>query len=61
MSLGRVSSDIPQVSDGAVWLAHGVAAGLFESDVERHWQAILAYEDLELLGDEYRDADAPAP
>ena len=58
MSLGRVSSDIPQVSDGAIWLAHQLAATLFVSDVERHWQAILDYEDLELNGDEYRDADA---
>ncbi|GAB4070933.1 NAD(P)/FAD-dependent oxidoreductase [Ancylobacter sonchi] len=58
MSLGRVSSDIPQVSDGAVWLAHQLASTLFVSDVERHWQAILAYEDKELYGDEYRDADA---
>jgi hypothetical protein len=53
-----VSGDIPAISEGAQWLARGVAAGLFVADVEKHWAALQAYAKPELLGDEWTDADA---
>lgn len=58
ISLGKVSGDIPAISDGAAWLAEGIAAGLFERDIGRHWQDLLAYSQPELDGSEWRDADA---
>jgi cation diffusion facilitator CzcD-associated flavoprotein CzcO len=61
MSLGKVSGDIPAISEGAAWLARGVAASFFVSDVEDHWQALLDYAQPELQGDEWRDADAEDP
>ena len=58
MSLGKVSGDIPAISEGAGWLAQGIAAGFFKADIEAHWQALQAYSKPELLGDEWTDADA---
>lgn len=61
MSLGKVSGDIPAISEGALWLARGVAGALFERDVEYHWQGLLAYSKPELDGSEWTDADAVLP
>jgi cation diffusion facilitator CzcD-associated flavoprotein CzcO len=58
LSLGKVSGDIPAISDGARWLATGIAASLYKHDIERHWAALLAYDKPELLGDEWTDAEA---
>ncbi len=58
LSLGKVSGDIPAVSEGAQWLAQGVAAAFWNDDVEKHWAAVQAYAKPELLGDEWTDADA---
>jgi cation diffusion facilitator CzcD-associated flavoprotein CzcO len=58
LSLGKVSGDIPAISEGAQWLARGVAASLFNQDIERHWASLQAYSKPELLGDEWTDADA---
>lgn len=58
MSLGKVSGDIPAISEGALWLARGIAASLFIRDVDQHWQDLLAYEKPELDGTEWVDADA---
>ncbi len=60
MSLGKVSGDIPAISEGAAWLTRGIAAALFRDDVETHWANLLAYSKPELIGDEWTDADAPA-
>jgi FAD-dependent urate hydroxylase len=49
MSLGKVSGDIPAISEGASWLACGIAAAFFVSDIDHHWRALLDY----LLGDEW--------
>jgi hypothetical protein len=32
---------------------------LFDADRERHYDALLAFDKAELLGDEWTDADAP--
>ncbi|RVN77615.1 NAD(P)/FAD-dependent oxidoreductase, partial [Sinorhizobium meliloti] len=61
ISIGKVSGDIPAISEGALWLARGIAASLFIRDVDYHWEALLAYEKPELDGSEWTDADAPEP
>lgn len=61
VSVGKVSGDIPAISEGALWLARGVAASLFVRDVDYHWEALIAYEKPELDGTEWVDADAPKP
>ncbi|MGE6785553.1 NAD(P)-binding domain-containing protein [Ensifer adhaerens] len=61
VSVGKVSGDIPAISEGALWLARGVAASLFIRDVDYHWEALIAYEKPELDGTEWVDADAPTP
>lgn len=55
MTHGNVSGDIPAVSDGAERLAQGLAGDLFRADFERHWQAMQAFDDPELFGDELTD------
>lgn len=59
VSVGKVSGDIPAISEGAQWLARGVAASLFIRDIDHHWQELQAYEKPELDGSEWTDADAP--
>ncbi len=60
-SLGKVSGDIPGVSDGAAWLARAICAHLYAEDIEHHWRHLQAYAKPELLGDEWTPADiAPA-
>ncbi len=56
-SLGKVSGDIPGISDGAAWLARALAAKLYTEDVETHWQRMQAYAKPELLGDEWEASD----
>ena len=58
VSLGKVSGDIPAVSDGARWLAQTLAAKLYTEDIEQHWQTLLDYSKPELLGNEWVDSDA---
>ena len=52
-SLGKVSGDIPGVSEGAAWLARGISASLYAEDIEQHWQNLQDYAKPELLGDEW--------
>lgn len=56
ISLGKVSGDIPAISDGAEWLARELAARLYAEDVEQHFQAMEEYDKPELLGDEWRES-----
>ena len=61
MSLGKVSGDIPAISEGAGWLAPGLAAGFFvrtSSTIGRLYSTIRKPE---LHGDEWTDADAEDP
>ena len=53
ISLGKVSGDIPGISEGASWLAGAIAAGFYREDIERHWQLLEHYDSPELLGDEW--------
>ena len=58
LSHGKLSGDIPAISEGAQRLARGIASRLFDADRERHYQALLAFDTAELRGDEWSDADA---
>lgn len=60
-SLGKVSGDIPGVSDGAQWLATALSAKLYEEDVATHWQDLQDYATPELLGDEWTASPLPEP
>lgn len=64
-SLGKVSGDIPGISEGAAWLASALAARLYKEDVAAHFQGMLDYDKPELQGDEWTEseleADAVAP
>ncbi|WP_205648578.1 NAD(P)-binding domain-containing protein [Acuticoccus kandeliae] len=53
LSLGKVSGDIPGVSDGAAWLARSLAARLYVEDIEAHYQELIEYARPELVGDEW--------
>lgn len=56
-SLGKVSGDIPGISEGAAWLARALAARLYQEDVASHWQAIQAYAKPELDGSEWAPSE----
>ncbi|MCF3934533.1 NAD(P)/FAD-dependent oxidoreductase [Acuticoccus sp. M5D2P5] len=53
LSLGKVSGDIPGVSDGASWLARDIAATLYVEDIENQYTTLLDYSKPELQGDEW--------
>lgn len=66
-SLGKVSGDIPGISQGARHLVREIAATLYAENFDRHWQDLLDYDTPELRGDEWtasplpEDAVASAP
>lgn len=60
LSHGTVSGDIPAISDGALRLARGLAAAFYREDVAHHFARMQAWDDPELLGDEWRPADTAA-
>jgi cation diffusion facilitator CzcD-associated flavoprotein CzcO len=52
-SLGKVSGDIPGVSEGAEWLTRALASTLYREEVETHWQGMVDYAQPELDGSEW--------
>ncbi len=64
-SLGKVSGDIPGISEGASWLARALAATLYQEDVAAYFQGMIDYDKPELQGDEWTaseiDTEAVAP
>ena len=58
-SLGKVSGDIPGISEGARWLVRGIAARLYREDIALHWQGLQDYDKPELLGDEWQASPLP--
>ncbi len=60
LSHGKLSGDIPAVSEGAERLARGLAQRLFTEDAAQHYAALLVFDTAELQGDEWTDADAVA-
>ncbi len=59
-SLGKISGDIPGISEGAAWLTRDIAAALYREDIEAHWQALQDYEKPELKGDEWTESPLSA-
>ena len=57
-SLGKVSGDIPGISEGAGWMARALAAKLYAEDIDKHWQAMLDYDKPELDGSEWVPSEA---
>lgn len=53
-SLGKISGDIPAVSDGARLLVKQLAAQLYAEDIQAHWQILQEYDKPELQGDEWK-------
>lgn len=53
LSHGKLSGDIPAVSDGAGRLSRAIAQALFVSDRDAHFEALTNYSTPELLGDEW--------
>lgn len=58
LSHGKLTGDIPAITEGADRLVRGIARSLFVADREVHFTALQAYDTPELLGDEWTDADA---
>jgi len=58
-SLGKVSGDIPGISEGAAWLAREIAAKLYSESFDRYWQQLLDYDTPELRGDEWTESPLP--
>ncbi|MFE8049510.1 NAD(P)-binding domain-containing protein [Brenneria goodwinii] len=56
LSNGHVIGLIPGISHGARTLAQAIAGQLYVEDSEHHYQAILDYDEPELLGDEWQPA-----
>ena len=62
-SLGKVSGDIPGISEGAAWLSRALAATLYNEDIQTHWDRMQKYDKPELFGDKWEptelELDAP--
>ncbi|KQY12818.1 FAD-dependent oxidoreductase [Rhizobium sp. Root482] len=58
-SLGKVSGDIPGISEGASWLVREIAAKLYTENFDQYWQRLLDYETPELRGDEWTASPLP--
>jgi len=57
LSHGKVSGDIPAISDGADRLARNIVRRIFVEDREIHFENLKAFATPEIIGDEWTDAD----
>ena len=57
LSHGKLTGDIPAISEGADRLARGIASSLFVADRAVHYTRLEQFNVPELLGDEWTDAD----
>jgi cation diffusion facilitator CzcD-associated flavoprotein CzcO len=60
LSHGKLTGDIPAISEGADRLARGIVRALFVADRERHFADLQAFDTPELLGDEWEDQETAA-
>jgi len=58
LSHGKLSGDIPAISEGADRLARGIVRRLFVDDRDAHFANLKAFAVPEIIGDEWTDADA---
>lgn len=56
LSHGSLAGDIPNISDGARRLAQGIASRFYTEDFAHHFEVLKAFEEPELLGDEWQPA-----
>ncbi|ANL29130.1 FAD dependent pyridine nucleotide-disulfide oxidoreductase protein [Rhizobium phaseoli] len=61
LSHGKLTGDIPAISEGADRLARGIVRSLFVADREKHFENLQAFDTPELLGDEWTDAETEVP
>jgi FAD-dependent urate hydroxylase len=68
MSFGPSGSSINAMTTAVRKLVDGITRGLFRSDVERHWQSLLAYDVPQAVmsapvgaAEPLKDAEGPAP
>jgi cation diffusion facilitator CzcD-associated flavoprotein CzcO len=61
LSHGKLTGDIPAISEGADRLARGIVRALFVADRERHFADLQAFDTPELLGDEWADDETTTP
>ncbi|EJC80832.1 putative flavoprotein involved in K+ transport [Rhizobium leguminosarum bv. trifolii WSM2297] len=57
LSHGKLTGDIPAISEGADRLARGIVRSLFVEDRETHFENLQTYDTPELLGDEWADGE----
>jgi len=57
LSHGKLTGDIPAISEGADRLARGIVRSLFVEDRETHFENLQAFDTPELLGDEWADGE----
>jgi len=60
LSHGKLSGDIPAISEGADRLARGIVRRLFVDDAAAHFENLKAFATAEIHGDEWHDADGAA-
>ncbi|MDK4735424.1 NAD(P)/FAD-dependent oxidoreductase [Rhizobium sp. CNPSo 3490] len=60
LSHGKLTGDIPAISEGADRLARGIVRSLFVADRAKHFENLQAFDTPELLGDEWADDDTEA-
>jgi cation diffusion facilitator CzcD-associated flavoprotein CzcO len=60
LSHGKLTGDIPAISEGADRLARGIVRSLFVEDRETHFANLQAFDTPELLGDEWADPETEA-
>lgn len=59
LSHGKVSGDIPAISDGAERLVRHIIGSLFVDDRATYYNSLVTFEDAELSGDEWVDSPLP--
>jgi len=61
LSLGVITGDIPAISEGALQLADRLAGLLYAEDIEQHFARMQAFDEPEILGDEWVAEPLPPP
>ena len=60
LSLGVITGDIPAISEGALQLADKLVGLLYGEDIDHHFARMEAYDEPEILGDEWAAEPLPS-